>query len=577
MRYGLYLRQSLLRRASRYGVMAVILVCVLVLPFMTCIMRDSGIYGQRMQNLDRTKGETFHIENAKEEYLSVFSNVPGLRARFEDGCVYLKILSKAELADPEIVEQYSKQLDLLTAGIGDPNLKISNYAFFDKDASLVETQNEWLIIIIGVVLATLPALAVSYSEHVRGFSSDIGDLRAMGASQKQVSALFLMEAVILLLGAAIVAGAVAMGLMKALFVWFFELKEMQSLSWVIFHVNFWKLLAIAAAYLCAMAAILLLTLRGLCRAPIVQLMREDAEGNRVRRPRRRLRAGRSAVASVRRMLLSRANGRYVSCLLLSVPVAVAVFVAANTVLSSIAVVNPRPEYELRVTQMRENEQGGWFTEDDRSAIRALSGVRDVELSSVVTARTYENGEWRNNDGDGSTINRIYVYLSDISRHEAVEKWLRDTYAGQEYSVVNEYAEYERTDVAFVGLLWLLLVFLLVLLVLEAMVVSARLTGFVLAQRGNLRRLYGLGASAGTLIRAYSGQAERAAAWGMILTIVPSAALLWVLNKSEMYFLDLRPGVLAMNLGCAALLALSYILPVRLALKKAMRGIRAEER
>lgn len=71
--------------------------------------------------------------------------------------------------------------------------------------------------------------------------------------------------------------------------------------------------------------------------------------------------------------------------------------------------------------------------------------------------------------------------------------------------------------------------------------------------------------------------ERAAAWGMILTIVPSAALLWVLNKSEMYFLDLRPGVLAMNLGCAALLALSYILPVRLALKKAMRGIRAEER
>lgn len=252
-------------------------------------------------------------------------------------------------------------------------------------------------------------------------------------------------------------------------------------------------------------------------------------------------------------------------------------VAANTVLSSIAVVNPRPEYELRVTQMRENEQGGWFTEEDRSAIRALSGVRDVELSSVVTARTYENGEWRNDDGDGSTINRIYVYLSDISRHEAVEKWLRDTYAGQEYSVVNEYAEYERTEVAFVGLLWLLLVFLLVLLVLEAMVVSARLTGFVLAQRGNLRRLYGLGASAGTLIRAYSGQAERAAAWGMILTIVPSAALLWVLNKSEMYFLDLRPGVLAMNLGCAALLALSYILPVRLALKKAMRGIRAEER
>ena len=102
-------------------------------------------------------------------------------------------------------------------------------------------------------------------------------------------------------------------------------------------------------------------------------------------------------------------------------------------------------------------------------------------------------------------------------HDAGDGWLRDTYAGQEYSVVNEYAEYERTEVAFVGLLWLLLVFLLVLLVLEAMVVSARLTGFVLAQRGNLRRLYGLGASAGTLIRAYSGQAERAAAWGMILT------------------------------------------------------------
>lgn len=577
MKYGLYLRQSLLRRASRHGILAVILVCVLVLPFMACIMRDSMMYGQQQQHLDTTKGETFHIENAKEEYLSVFSNLPGLRVRFEDGCIYLKILSEAELADPELVERYFKQLDFLVIGIGDPNLKIINYAFFGKDASLKTTQNEWLIIIIGAVLATLPALAVSYSEHIRGFSSDIGDLRAMGASQKQVSALFLMEAVILLLGAAIVAGAVAMVLMKALFVWFFEQKEIKSLSWALFHVNFWKLLAIAAAYLCAMAAILLLTLRGLCRAPIVHLMREDAEGNRVRRPRRRLRAGRSAVASVRRMLLSRANGRYVSCLLLSVPVAVAVFVAANTVLSSIAVVNPRPEYELRVTQTRENEQGGWFTEDDRSAIMALSGVRDVELSSVVTSRTYENGEWRNNDGDGSTINRMYVYLSDITRHEAVEKWLRDTYAGQEYSVVNEYAEYERTEVAFVGLLWLLLVFLLVLLALEAMVVSARLIGFVLAQRGNLRRLYGLGASAGTLIRAYSGQAARAAAWGMILTIVPSAALLWVLYKSEMYFLDLRPGVLAMNFGCAALLALSYILPVRLTLKKGMRGIRAEER
>ena len=577
MRYGLYLRQSLLRRAGRHGVMAVILVCVLVLPFMTCIMRDSMMYGKQQQELDRLKGAAYYIEYVKEEYLGVFSNLPGLRAWFEDGYIYLKALSEAELADPELVKRYSDQLQALMDGIGDSRLRLVNCVGGVRDTSLAKTQNEWLVIVIGMILATLPALAVSYSEHVRGFSSDIGDLRAMGASQKQVSALFLMEAVILLLGAAIVAGAVAMALMKALFVWFFELKEMQSLSWVIFHVNFWKLLAIAAAYLCAMAAILLLTLRGLCRAPIVQLMREDAEGNRVRRPRRRLRAGRSAVASVRRMLLSRANGRYVSCLLLSVPVAVAVFVAANTVLSSISVVNPRPEYELRVTQMRENEQGGWFTEEDRSAILALPGVRDVELSSVVTARTYENGEWRNDDGDGSTINRIYVYLSDISRHEAVEKWLRDTYAGQEYSVVNEYAEYERTEVAFVGLLWLLLVFLLVLLVLEAMVVSARLTGFVLAQRGNLRKLYGLGASAGTLIRAYSGQAERAAAWGMILTIVPSAALLWVLNKSEMYFLDLRPGVLAMNLGCAALLALSYILPVRLALKKAMRGIRAEER
>ena len=278
MRYGLYLRQSFRRRGSRHGILAVILICVLVLPFMTCVMRDSWIYGQQQQELERTKGAAFCINYAKEEYLSVFSNLPGLRAWFEDGHIYLKALSEAELADPEIVERYSDQLQALMDGTGDSRLTLVNCVGGVKDTSLVKTQNEWLVIVIGVILATLPALAVSYSEHIRGFSSDIGDLRAMGASQKQVCALFLMEAVILLLGAAIVAGAVAIGLMKALFVWFFELKDMQSLAWLIFHVNFWNLLAITGAYLCAMAAILLLTLRGLCRAPIVQLMREDAEG-----------------------------------------------------------------------------------------------------------------------------------------------------------------------------------------------------------------------------------------------------------------------------------------------------------
>lgn len=81
MEYLVYLRRSLRRRPARHLTILLIMTCALVLPLLFSIYLDSSEYGECQQLISWTKGETFHINNAREEDCAIFADKKKIKAQ----------------------------------------------------------------------------------------------------------------------------------------------------------------------------------------------------------------------------------------------------------------------------------------------------------------------------------------------------------------------------------------------------------------------------------------------------------------------------------------------------------------
>lgn len=130
MNYLLYLKRSFTRNPKRHLSLFVVVTCALILPLLISIYRDSDAYGMEQYLLDQTKGETYHIANATEADVPYFENIAGLSApSFQNGTIYLSILSDDEWKDRETVVYYDSLVQQQVSATGNESLIVHGYTY----------------------------------------------------------------------------------------------------------------------------------------------------------------------------------------------------------------------------------------------------------------------------------------------------------------------------------------------------------------------------------------------------------------------------------------------------------------
>ena len=160
MTYLCYLKRSFGRNPKRHLSLFIVVTCALILPLLISIYRDSDAYGMEQYLLDQTKGETYHIANATEEDVSYFENIAGLSApSFQEGTIYLSILSDEEWKDKETVVYYDSIVQQQVVATGNESLTVYGYSYENAhgistdEGGFLATQEILLVINLFISLA----------------------------------------------------------------------------------------------------------------------------------------------------------------------------------------------------------------------------------------------------------------------------------------------------------------------------------------------------------------------------------------------------------------------------------------
>ena len=205
----LYMKRSFTRSPRRHAVLFAVLTCAFLLPLLISIYRDSNAWGTRQYLLARSAGETYHIGNAAEADVPYFEGIRGLSAPiYRDSTIYLHILSDEEWRNSESVTVFENEIRKRMEASGNEALLPTAFSYeyahgISTDPSHLSGQRILLFVNMLVILLSVSVVRSVYRSHLKRFSSDVGTLRACGASCRQISALFAAElAAVFLLAAA---------------------------------------------------------------------------------------------------------------------------------------------------------------------------------------------------------------------------------------------------------------------------------------------------------------------------------------------------------------------------------------
>ena len=337
MTYLLYMKRSFTRSPRRHAVLFAVLTCAFLLPLLISIYRDSNAWGTRQYLLARSAGETYHIGNATEADMPYFEGIRGLSAPvYRDNTIYLHILSDEEWRNSESVTVFENEIRKRMEASGNEALLPTAFSYeyahgISTDPSHLSGQRILLLVNMLVILLSVSVVRSAYRSHLKRFSSDIGTLRACGASRRQISALFAAELAAVFLLAAACAVVISVVSLKALFTAFLEIRH-DSLAWLIFHVKPMNILLHLAVFFVTLGLSLGMTLHRYSREPARALLNDAENAPKVKRGRKPLRRRFTPAATLCGLWRSRTNRSLRSCLAVSVPV-MAVFLLLFNILT----------------------------------------------------------------------------------------------------------------------------------------------------------------------------------------------------------------------------------------------------
>ena len=380
MSYLLYLKRSFTRSPRRHAVLFAVLTCAFLLPLLISVYRDSNAYGMRQFLLARSAGETYHIGNATEADVPYFEGIRGLSAPvYRDGTIYLHILSDEEWRNAESVTVFENEIRKRMEMSGNEALLPTAFSYeyahgISTDPSHLSGQRSLLLINMLVIMLSVSVVRSAYRSHLKRFSSDIGTLRACGASRRQISALFAAELAAVFLLAAACAVVISVVSLKALFTAFLEIRH-DSLAWLIFHVEPMNILLHLAVFFVTLGLSLGMTLHRYSREPARVLLNDTENMPKVKRGRKPLRRRFTPAATLCGLWRSRTNRSLRSCLAVSVPVMAVFLLLFNILTVALQVTGAEEEWGLRVSRSAYDGKG--FSAEEMEFAAALEGVKQT--------------------------------------------------------------------------------------------------------------------------------------------------------------------------------------------------------
>ena len=380
MTYLLYMKRSFTRCPRRHAVLFAVLTCAFLLPLLICIYRDSNAWGTRQYLLARSAGETYHIGNAAEADVPYFEGIRGLSAPiYRDGTIYLHILSDEEWRNAESVTVFENEIRKHMEASGNEALLPTAFSYeyahgISTDPSHLSGQRILLLVNMLVILLSVSVVRSAYRSHLKRFSSDIGTLRACGASRRQISALFAAELAAVFLLAAACAVVLSVVSLKALFTAFLEIRH-DSLAWLIFHVEPMNILLHLAVFFVTLGLSLGMTLHRYSREPARVLLNDTENMPKVKRRRKPIRRRFTPAATLCGLWRSRTNRSLRSCLAVSVPVMAVFLLLFNILTVALQVTGAEEEWGLKVS--RSSHDGEGFSAEDMAYVSSLAGVKQT--------------------------------------------------------------------------------------------------------------------------------------------------------------------------------------------------------
>ena len=380
MTYLLYMKRSFTRNPRRHAALFAVLTCAFLLPLLICIYRDSNAWGTRQYLLTRSAGETYHIGNATEVDVPYFEGIRGLSAPvYRDGTIYLHILSDEEWRNAESVTVFENEIRKRMEASGNEALLPTAFSYeyahgISTDSSHLSGQRILLLINMLVILLSISVVRSAYQSHLKRFPSDIGTLRACGASRRQISTLFAAELAAVFLLAAACAVVISVVSLKALFTAFLEIRH-DSLAWLIFHVEPMNILLHLAVFFVTLGLSLGMTLHRYSREPARALLNDAENMPKVKRGRKPLRWRFTPAATLCGLWRSRTNRSLSSCLAVSVPVMAVFLLLFNILTVALQVTGAEEEWGLKVS--RSSHGGEGFSAEDMAYVSSLEGVEQA--------------------------------------------------------------------------------------------------------------------------------------------------------------------------------------------------------
>lgn len=413
-----YLRCSLKRRPLRHIAMWWIMMCAFLLPLIVSVYRDSLSYGIQLQRADSSKDAAYHLSGATEADLEYFRGIEGMAEPiYQDGTIYLAFESdedwekysygnldvlnslseEAKAEKLQGIRKYSDEIDTRIAQTGH-RLTLAAYAYDqwseeNEDPVMDEKMQQILHLNIALLLFSGAIVFSAYRNHLAGFSQELADLRAMGATKGQIFRLFLGELVILFSLAAAGAVGAAWVVMRFLYAHYLGNMAQSVAIWEVFHMDPGNTgLEIGFYFLVCLVAL---------------------AGSLLLRPRvRKIRANPKSAASLPRLWVQRTKPPIFRCLLILVPLVTAFVILFNQYLSIYA----QKVYGTQEATIFLSCADG-FTQEELDIVSSVQAIRSMEQERGGNERYFlftPSGE--------SYSGKAYLYSEYAPNEPPLEKY-----------------------------------------------------------------------------------------------------------------------------------------------------------
>lgn len=319
-----------------------------------------------------------------------FKGIKGLtEPKYEDGVIYLSVISGEEWKDNEAMHSYSNEIYKRIDAINDAKCFIVGYDYYYAngiltDSTDVSMQRTLLLVNVFIILISVYVIQSAYRSHMLKFSSEMGIMLSYGATKRQIRWIFILEFLIVFPLSAISAFLISLGVAKLLFTGFLEVYSNDGLAWLIFHIDAVNTLIHYLIFFAALAISVFCILRRIERDSLWTIMSMD--GKAIHSAVKPLRTSRNPANTMRKLWMQRTSGSLRNCLLVSIPIMCVFFFLLGYLTMNVNSLSTTSDHDIAILTRFQELNG--FSDEDKNYIEALEGIAHVEWHKHVSSENY---------------------------------------------------------------------------------------------------------------------------------------------------------------------------------------------